>query len=154
HHPGVYVHPSRQVPVDLYVPEETAADWTPAAWQAVSDSQAAWPWPAWVAPARWIGRSGGADGAAEGLAGCVRQLEAAGSRAALALHDGALFHQLMVALTGRALLNESGEAAWGEQDLLEASEFLMKLRAAGLLTGGPGPMSRSRLSGFRDRSAQ
>jgi len=152
-----------QIPVTPYMSAEAAQDTLESALRAVSADGVAWGWPRWILPQVWIAREdlteslGGsrvAWNADEFLEILAESKTKSGSQGImLNPYDGNLFFEVMVASTGRNVLDETGRRAWSVEEMTQALTLFDTIIDRGLTLNDAARMSRTRLATFWNRQA-
>lgn len=151
-----------QIPVGPYQSEASRDDMMDAAITAVSDGNGMWAWPRWIRTMVWVAREDLTDDLTRGrsywtgdefidvLKGAVN---ASGAGLVVNAFDPDLFTEMMVASTGRHLINSDGRPAWSEEELARGLAFFQELISMGLTDRDLDSMSRHRLARFWSQKA-
>lgn len=155
--------PEWQIPVGAFMNPQTKGDTLPAAMQSISDPDGLWAWPRWVLPRQWVVREDLSPDLQVGRRGwtSAQFLEVigkaiaanGGTGVALNPYDGNLLYEVMVASTGKNLIQEDGSRGWSVEELTAGLSFFKSLIDGDMTGDDVERMSRSRLDAFWNRRA-
>lgn len=130
----------------------------PVALKSLTDQGRVWAWPRWILPSQWAVREDMAPAlevartswTTDDFVRVIREATENSSAVGVVLNplDGRLFFELMVASTGKNMIDAQGTRSWSDEEINQAVAFFKSLIDEKLTRNDIDSMSRSRLADF------